>query len=383
MRLVPRSRRGWIVLGVLALLLVVGAWWVNRELEPKRLTAIVLGQLGSSLKIDLRFDGQPDYALRPEPRLLIPNLVARDRANGQVILRTERLEVSLPWSTITGGYPVITRIDLRKPQLDLIALRHWLDSLPKTPFKLPTLTRGLRIEQGHVQADGWELNALDLSLPRLKQNEAASAKLAFQFRQDKTALNFAGNAHIASASSNSDLQLEGKGQLEHAPKPLAYTIAFDSHYLSDESAFRVDLKSVRLRGDSPLPTLSVKGNVVLGETLSMELQGELAQWPKDWPALPAPLNESKTPMPMQLSYVGKPDLSDVLTLDSTIGESKLHATLRLPEIRAWLAADGSTPLPPLNGTLTSPRLKLEGIELKDVSVEIEDDPPAAAASIRP
>ena len=151
MRIVPRTRRGWMILGILALTFAFAAWWVNRQLEPRRLTTIVLGQLGSSLKLDLRFDGLPDYALRPEPRLLIPNLVASDPSNGQVILRTERLEVSLPWATITGGYPVITRIELRKPQLDLPALQQWLASLPKTPFKLPTLTKGLSIEQGHVQ----------------------------------------------------------------------------------------------------------------------------------------------------------------------------------------------------------------------------------------
>jgi hypothetical protein len=383
MRLVPRSRRGWFVLGALALVLAVGAWWVNRELEPKRLTAIVLGQLGTSLKLDLRFDGQPDYALRPEPRLLIPKLVARDPGNGEVILRTERLEVSLPWATITGGYPVITRIEMREPQLDLAAFQQWLASLPKAPFKLPTLTRGLRIDQGRLLARGWELDALDLSMPRLKQNEAAAVKLAFRFRQEKTSASFSGTAQVAAAGTSSQFQLEGKGQLEHAPKPLAYAIAIDGNYRSEESAFRLDARSLRLQGDSPLPTLTGKGNLVLGNTLSIALQGELAQWPKDWPALPSPLNEANSPLPVQVAYLGKPDLGDVLTLDSALGASRVHATLRLPEFRAWLAADDRTPLPPLNGTLVSPQLKLEGIELKDVSVEIEDDPPAAAASIRP
>lgn len=380
MRLVPRSRRGWIVLGMIALSLAVGAWWTNRQLEPKRLTAIVLGQLGSNLKLDLRFDGLPEYALRPEPRLLIPNLVAADPSNGQVILRTERLEVSLPWATITGGYPVITRIQLRKPQLDLAALNHWLDSLPKTPFKLPTLTRGLDIEQGHVQAEGWELSGLDVALPRLKQDEPANAKLAFQFRQGKTAASFAGNMQLATAGQSSDLRLEGKGELKHAPTPLPYSIAFDGHYVSEDAAFRVDIKSLQLHGESPLPNLIAKGNLSYGESMNLALQGELAQWPKDWPALPTPLNEAKRPLPVQLVYAGKPDLSDPLTLDSTVAESKLHATLRLPELQSWLAADNAAPLPPLNATLVAPQLKLDGIELKDVSVQIEDDPPAAAAS---
>jgi len=381
MRIVPRTRRGWMILGILALTLAFAAWWVNRQLEPRRLTTIVLGQLGSSLKLDLRFDGLPDYALRPEPRLVIPNLVASDPGNGQVILRTERLEVSLPWATITGGYPVITRIELRKPQLDLPALQHWLGSLPKTPFKLPTLTRGLRIEQGHVQADGWQLNAVDLSLPRLKQNEAAKADLGFHFLQGKTATSFNGTMRIANAAPSSDFQLQGKGQLEHAPKPLAYSIALAGHYLSDDSAFHVDARSLRLQGDSPLPNLVASGDLALGDNLSMALRGELAQWPKDWPTLPAPLTASKGPLPVQLAYDGKPDFSDVLSLDSALGETKFHSTLRLPEMQAWLSADSAAPLPPMTGTLVSPQLNVDGAELKGVSVEIEDDPPAA--SIKP
>jgi hypothetical protein len=381
--MIPRSRRGWKILGVLALIFALGAWWVNRELEPRRLTGIVLGQLGSSLKLDLRFDGLPDYALRPEPRLLIPNLLASDPASGKVILRTEQLEVSLPWATLTGGEPVITRLDLRKPQLDLPALQSWIATLPKTPFKLPTLTKGLGVQQGHVQGDGWSVSAVDLTLPRLKQNEAAAMDLALRFEQDKTAASFAGTVKVATAGLASDIQLEGKGELKQTPKPLAYTVALDGHYLSDDAAFHLDAKSLQLQGDSPLPTLSVSGKIAVGNTLSLALQGELAQWPKDWPALPPPLNEAKGPLPVQLAYQGKPDLSDALTLNASLGETKFNSNLHLPQVQSWLATDNAAPLPPLNGTLVSPQLNVSGIELKGVSVEIEDDPPATTTSTKP
>lgn len=383
MRLVPRSRRGWKILGVLALLLAFGAWWVNRELEPRRLTAIVLGQLGTSLKLDLRFDGLPDYALRPEPRLLIPNLVASDPGSGKVILRTEQLEVSLPWATLTGGDPVITRIELQKPVLDLPALQRWMATLPKTPFKLPTLTKGLSVHQGQVQAESWQLTAVELALPRLKQNEAASIQLALHFAQDKTAASFAGSVQVAAAGLDSDMQVEGKGEFDQKPRPLPYSVALDGHYLSDDTAFHVTAKSFHLQGESPLPTLSLNGDIAIGTTLSLALKGELAQWPKDWPALPAPLNEAKGPLPIQLAYQGKPDLSDALTLNATLGETRFNSSLHLPQVQTWLAASNAAPLPPLNGTLVTPQLNVSGVELKGVSVEIEDDPPAAAASIKP
>jgi hypothetical protein len=383
MALIPRSRRGWIILVVLTLSFFVGAWWVNRQLEPHRLTAIVLGQLGSSYKVDLSFDGDPDYAMRPEPRLLIPNLVASDPVSGKVILRTERLDVSLPWATITGGYPVITRLQLQKPQLDLPAMQSWLATLPEAPFRLPTLNKGLTINGGQVNGDGWQLNAVELSLPRLKQDEAAKAELALKFVQGKTAASFSGIIEAATAGLVSDLKIEGKGELEHSPKPLAYTLSLDGHYLNDDAGWHVDAKSLRVQGDSPLPTFALNGKASLGESLQLDFRGELAQWPKDWPALPAPLNEAKGPLPVHVAYQGKPDLSDTLTLDLAVNETKFNSNLQLPQLQAWLADDKASPLPPLNGTLTAPALTVEGIELKGVSIEISDDSATATPPVGP
>ena len=98
----PLSRRArrWLTVASVALaLLLIGAWWVNRQLEPNRLTALVLDRAGKSLNLDLLFSGTPDYALKPEPRLLIPGLSVRG-ADGVEFLTATRAEISLPWSTI-------------------------------------------------------------------------------------------------------------------------------------------------------------------------------------------------------------------------------------------------------------------------------------------
>ena len=88
-------------------------------------------------------------------------------------------------------------------------------------------------------------------------------------------------------------------------------------------------------------------------------------------------------MPVQLVYEGKSDFSDTLRVDSALGETKFHSSLRLPEMQTWLGPDNAAPLPPLTGTLTSPQLNIDGVELKGVTVEIEDDPPAAPALTKP
>ena len=111
MPLSPRARRWSKVAAVFVVVALVLAWWVNRQLEPERLTRTVLDRAGAQLQLDLRFDGRPEYALRPEPRLLLRGFSARG-ADGKVFLSAKRLEVSLPWATLTGGEPVITRIEL-------------------------------------------------------------------------------------------------------------------------------------------------------------------------------------------------------------------------------------------------------------------------------
>ena len=183
-----RSGRRWlVVLSVLGLLLAIAAWWVNRQLEPERLTATVLGQVGKSLQLDLRFEGTPEYAFKPEPRLMIPNFSARS-TDGRQFLFAKRAQISLPWSTITGDEPVITRIELDQPVLDLPGMRHWLAMRPKEPFKLPTLTKGLRVTDGTVTDDGFAIRSLGLELPRLKTGEPAdiTARAALSSRKARS-----------------------------------------------------------------------------------------------------------------------------------------------------------------------------------------------------
>ena len=168
-----RARRWLVVLGVLTLLGLVLAWWINRQLEPNRLAATALDRVGKSLQLRFGFSGTPEYALRPEPRLLLPGLTVAG-LEGAPFLTAQRAEISLPWDTITGGEPVITRLQLDSPVLRIDGLQRWLASRPKVPFKLPTLTHGLAVHDGTILGAGFAVRALTLDLPRLKQGKAAN-----------------------------------------------------------------------------------------------------------------------------------------------------------------------------------------------------------------
>src|SRR3990167_4683771 len=95
----PRKRRWPLYLAVVLALLVGAGLWVNYQLEPNRLARTVLSALGESQGLEISFEGEPSYVLRPEPRLVLPNVVARQPGAAAPLLTAARVEVSLPWDT--------------------------------------------------------------------------------------------------------------------------------------------------------------------------------------------------------------------------------------------------------------------------------------------
>lgn len=384
MPLSPRARHWLLTLSVFALLLAIGGWWVNRQLEPNRLTATVLKKAGESLQLELRFEGQPEYALKPEPRLLIPNFSVR-AADGKVFLFAKRAEISLPWSTITGDAPVITRIELNQPVLDLPGLRRWLATRPKKPFELPTLSKGMQITGGTVTDDGYAITRLALELPRLKTGEPANVAAKGTFTQDKTVVDFKLDLGTTTPGLESDFTLQTSGELQQSPALVGaasaataaqtttkFELQAAGHYASNDSAFSVDARALKLDGASPLPNLSGKGKLTLAEQMQWDFDGVLLNWPKAWPALPQPLAANTENLPVRLSYLGKSDLSNPLSLIVTREPTVLQASVRIKDLRQWMAAPNGSPLPPIDGTLRTPSLVFDGIELQGVEIEVSD-----------
>ena len=76
---------------------------------------------------------------------------------------------------------------------------------------------------------------------------------------------------------------------------------------------------------------------------------------------------------MALRYLGRADFSDAASLQLRRDDTRFDARFRLPEVTAWMSsiANGS-PLPPLSGHLSTPRLEISGAQLEGVEVMIED-----------
>lgn len=375
-----RPRRWRRFFGVLALLVLLGWWFVDRQLQPERLTRTVLDRLGSSLQLDIAFEGTPDYAFSPEPRLRVPNLVVTDPATGRPVLSAKRLEVSLPWSTVRGGDVVITRLELDSPVLDVDGLQRWLASRPPAPFRLPTLTRGMAVADGSVLGDGWALHELALDLPRLATGEPADLHASTRFVRGDTDARLRGQVHVDAAAAASAFSVQARGELAREPAPLEGTAAAQGRFRFADGGFTLLADRLALDGDSPLPSLAGEAYVARHGQLSLGFRGRLATWPQAWPALPPPVGAARGPFPVTAVYRGEPDFSGPLQLALAVGETKVDARTRLPEMLAWIDEPSTSRLPPLEGTLTTPRLDIEGVVLRGVRAVIDDGDQAPTAA---
>ncbi len=373
MSLSKRARRIWIFLIGFGLLLAIGAWWVNKQLEPTKLTHTVLGKIGEELNLKFEFDGLPSYAMKPEPRLVLPNLRVINPADDTVFLSAKRVEISLPWSTILGDTPHITRIAADDPILNLPGLQAWQATRPVTPFKVPTFTSGLEINNGQLVDTGYSISKINASLPHLEDQRPVEAKISGLFRQEKTTVGFDGILTIAKAGLNSEFALESKGELNLGDKPLRYQIKTAGSYASLEKSFDLKSETLGWASESPLPNLQANLSLSFGDSLKLDSQGTIAEWPKDWPALPAPLNQQTKNIPYQLHYSGKPDLSDAIALKLSVDKSQFSSTLKIAEIQHWVEQKDGTPLPPLNGKFDMPNIELDGVSLEGISIEITPD----------
>lgn len=372
----PRKRRWPWILGALAGLCLLGGWWLDRQLEPVRLANTVLSRLGAATGLEMTFEGEPDYALRPEPRLLLPGFQARVPGAAAPMFKAARVEVSLPWETIWGGDDVvITRIELQRPQLDLEAMLAWLESRPPSdaPFELPTLTDGLRVSGGVVVANDWRADAVSLELPSLHPGKPATLALSATWHRDELEVPLETTLTLAQAGLASSLQLDAGGRLRSgASLDLAWALYLQGSFDAHDAPLRLLAGELHFNGESPLPVFDGSAEAGFGEQLRLQARGELQAWPADWPALPTPLDPA-TALPFELGYAGPNDFSAPLRLDLRQGETRFEGETALPELLAWLDTPTASPLPPLLGRLEAPVLELEGVQLEGVVVELVED----------
>ncbi len=413
-------RRALLLAGGGAALLLLLGLALRFAAQPDRVARLVLGALGDALGLEITATGSSGYTLRGSPALIVRDVIAREPGAATPLLRAKRVYASVPWSTVRsrGARLDITRIEVDAPVLDLAALRHWLAARPPGERRMPTLSDGLRVRGGRIDGDGWRVDGIAISLPRLQPGERVGGRVAGRFATGDSTLGFdlaaamtrpgsdagvaiAGTATAASpgwrvparirASAplrfgddgvrSARLRANASGRYEAGDTRLPFAFALTSPLLLRGGTVALAPAGLALRGEGAVPAADAHGALAHGQRLLVDLDGRLADWPEAWPALPPPIGASDAPLPFALGYRGKGDLSDPASLLLRRDDTRFDARFRLPDLAAWTssAANGS-PLPPLSGRLSTPRLEISGARLEGVEVELEDPSLPAEAS---
>ena len=411
------------ILAALLLLLLLVIGWL---MQPQRAGRLLLGKAGNALGLQISADAI-DYRLRGTPQLVLHGLKAQ-RPGDDALLRAERVFVSLPWRTIRarGRELTVQRIELDAPILDLPALQRWQASRPPSDeIRIPTLTSGLRIRDGQVRNDTWNIEALDIDLPSLHPERPLRAGVRGRYIDPPirmpadlaitvqhlprllsgapTGVAGVGAVTVADAGWRVPMQVHLSGPLRLGKdsalmRPARLGIAARYVSRSTEVPFRLGLHGpmafnnatwrfvpvlVTLDGDGAIPDATARGSVSIGRQLRMHLDGSITGWPEAWPALPPPLSESTSALPFALDYRGSIGFGDITRLEVRRDATRFDARFRLPQVLEWTkAASTGSFVPPLDGNLTTPELEIAGARLEGVEIEI-DDPDAAAMSETP
>lgn len=89
--------------------------------------------------------------------------------------------------------------------------------------------------------------------------------------------------------------------------------------------------------------------------------------------MPRPLDQSRSPLSFSLAYDGALDLSDVVALDMRRNATRFDGRLHIRDVMAWRdAMDTDSPLPPIDGHVSTPRLDIAGARLEGVEIEFEE-----------
>lgn len=409
------TRRRAIALGALAALLLIfplGLYWIA---QPERVAGVIMGQLGESLDLEITAGGSSEYWLRGNPALVVRDIEVRQPGADTPLLRAERIYLSLPWSTIRarGAELVADRLEIDAPQLDLDALQHWRETRPPAAeTRVPTLKNGLEIVRGRVIGGDWTIDRIAVSLPSLAPDAPVAAQVSGRLQTVTTALPFdlhvaltrpafdaglgaSGMATVRTPDWRLPMRLRLGGRLhdgddglgldrlkvganarhiaEGSQSPFVYGLAGRLRY--DSGQLTIAPMGLVIRGRDKIPSLDAQGAFAWQQDVALDLDGALTQWPETWPELPAPIGQSDSELPFTLRYRGPVDLSGDTALQLRRDATRFDSRFRLPEVLAWIdAAAGPTPLPPIDGELTTPVLEITGATLHDVQIQFENDP---------
>lgn len=152
-------RRTRILFIVLFALLATFALAVHHYIQPQRLSALLVDQLQSRYGLELAMLNAAKIGFSPGLSIKLDHPTINATNMPQPLLTADQIDVALPWSTLFGSDPVIDRIALQKPSIDIDALQAWLATQASDggPTVVPAFD--LSLQDGAVVRGGTTLAA--------------------------------------------------------------------------------------------------------------------------------------------------------------------------------------------------------------------------------
>ena len=325
---------------LLALLLALPLWF-----DARRVSALLLERAGAASGLDWSIDGEPRLHWRPSPRLILPGLHAQ-LPDGSSVLRADRIELVLLWSDLREEAPRITSLRIEGARIDGRAFARWWAVRPVArPGPLPSIEQ-LTIIDGEWRQDALRLHGLAIGL----QDFGPGQRLRLQ-AEGRITTGPAADAALPAPGPHFRLVLDGE--------------LYDS-------AGRQALQTINSRfdGEPPLPDGQSFGTLQFAPQWQVDLQGQLANWPKGWPPLPAPLDPAH-PVRLAITQSGRQALDAPLHLQLETAGARAELRFVPRALLAWQAATDRSPLPPLQLQAQGEVLEIDGLRLEGLRLDID------------
>jgi AsmA protein len=342
-----RLRLILLILGGLALAAVLAAVTaVYLLLQPERFTAMLQTQaLDAGLELNLASPASP--TLFPRPALELSGITLNAQGANAPILLASRGRLALPWQTLLGGPPVITRLEIDSPRVDLDALQEWLAALPARPAgappNIPRIDTGVSISRGSlVRGDQLLLGNVALEAGSLISGRPFPLSMS------------------ATTAANTSLQL----RLSATPRIQGNALQLDNIelHLSQGSALTLALNGSAHWHGAADAAASLAGKLDHADAGQYDISLKLTPADQDNPLLLA------------------------LKLDGPDN----HADLRLPplELAHWWSQLGNEQgpqltVPPGNGHAEIARFETGSISIEGLTLQAGSDVPAPASTAAP
>lgn len=332
---------GLLVFAVLGLLLALPLWF-----DARRISALLLDRAGTATGLDWRIEGEPQLHWRPQPRLSLPGLQAR-LPDGSSVLRTDRLELVLPWAGLREDRLRISSLRIEGARIEGRAFARWWSARPvAAPGPLPAIER-LSIVDGEWQQDALRLHGLAIELTDVAPGQRLRLQAEGRITTGET-------AYAALPAPGPRFRLILDGELHDSPDRQA-VLAINS----------------RFDGEPPLPQGQWSGSLQFAPLWQADLQGELVGWPEAWPPLPAPLDPAH-PIQLLIAQSGPNALDAPLQLQLRTAGAGAELRFVPRALLAWHTARERPQLPPLRMQAQGEVLEIDGLRLEGLRLELDD-----------